>query len=367
MNHTMHRAKAAFPLLAITLALGLSACSKPQETTLAAPKAALNVETVHPEVWQVAPRVLSQGGVFAWQEASIGAEVGGLRVTEVLVNVGDRVRKGQVLARLNAAALRQDFAAQQAALAEAEALLSQAQANAERMRRLEGTDAVSKQELLQYATQEKTARAKVAALKAQVDAQALKLGYATIVAPDNGVVSARAVAVGQVVSTNTELFKLIRQGRLEWRAEVPTDRLMDLHTGQRVELYANGQPIVGKVRQLAPTVDQATRTGLAFVDLPENTPLKAGMFVSGSFEGQAQAMPTLPSSTLVMRDGYTYVFKVDAESKVTLAKVQTQPVADGKVAILSGVSPSDAVVAKGAGFLNNGDLVKVVGKGAAKP
>lgn len=366
MNPTLNRAKATFPLLAITIALGLSACGKPQQPAPAAPKAALNVETVHPEVTQVAPRVLSQGGVFAWQEASIGAEVGGLRVTEVLVNVGDRVRKGQVMARLNAASIRQDYAAQQAALSEAEAVFSQAQANAERMRRLEGTEAVSKQELLQYTTQEKTAQAKVAALKAQVEAQALKLGYTTILAPDDGVVSARAAAVGQVVATNTELFKLIRQGRLEWRAEVPSEQLMALQPGQRVELTANGQSVEGKVRQLAPTIDQATRTGLAFVDLPEKTPLKAGMFVSGSFEGKAQSLPTLPSAALVMRDGYTYVFKVSPDNKVALTKVQTQPAAEGKVAVLSGVGPNDSVVAKGGVFLNNGDLVKVV-KGEAKP
>ena len=352
---------------ALALCLALSACGRPAPVAPQAPKAALTVTTVAPEETDIVFTVASQGGVFPWQEASIGPEVSNVRITEILVNVGDRVKKGQVLARLNVASLKQDYAAQQAALSEADAAYAQAQLNAERARQLEGTDAASKQELLQYATAEKTAKAKLLTLRAQAEGQALKVGYATITAPDDGVISARSAAVGQVVSGNTELFRLIRQNRLEWRAEVPGERLADIDVGQTARIQRpDGTEVVGKVRQVAPAVDTATRTGVVFVDIPAQAHLKAGMYLSGNLEQPAKPALTLPAKALVSRDGYNYVMKVDKDSKVVLTKVTTGAMTGSRVAIQRGLTVADQVVESGASFLSQGDVVKVVKKEEAK-
>ena len=213
-------------LLLLAAALTLAACGKKEgaangpQAAASAPRPALTVTVARPERQNLTREITANGNIAAWQEASVGADVSGLRLADVRVNVGDVVKKGQVLANFDAAPVQQDQAQARASLAEAEAAYADARGNAERARAVQSSGALSQQQINQYVTAEKTARARVEAARAVVGSQAIRVRNTQVLAPDAGVISARAATVGQVVAPGTELFRMVRQGRLEWRGEV---------------------------------------------------------------------------------------------------------------------------------------------------
>jgi HlyD family secretion protein len=324
-------------------------------------KAALTVTAVQPSNGSLALKLAANGNVAAWQEASIGAEASGLRLTQVLVNVGDSVKKGQLLATFAGDAVQADVAQAKAALMEAQANALDAAANAERARTLQNTGALSTQQINQYLTAEKTAAARVQAAQATLSAQGVRTQNTQVRAPDNGVISARGATVGAVVGAGTELFRMIRGGRLEWRAEVTSNEIASIKPGAKAMVTAaSGAQVEGTVRTVAPTIDAATRNALVYVDLPANAGVKAGMFARGEFAlGAANAL-TLPQQALVLRDGFTYAMRVEANNKVTQVKLETGRRVGDSVEIKQGAKPSDRFVASGASFLADGDTVKVV-------
>ncbi|MCZ8253339.1 MAG: efflux RND transporter periplasmic adaptor subunit [Hylemonella sp.] len=344
------------------------------DTAAASPaKPALTVSVVQPTSSTLPLRVSANGAVAAWQEAILGAEVAGLRIQEVHVQVGDVVRKGQLLLSFAPESVQADVALARAQLAEAQALAAEAQANAERVRALQGSGALSQQQINQYLTQEQTARARVASAQAQLDTQLLRQQQTRLVAPDDGTISARTATVGAVVGSGSELFRLIRRSRLEWRAEVTAPELERIRAGQKVQILTPaGAAWRGQVRMTAPTVDPATRKGTVYVDVlgPAKgqgaAPLRPGSYVRGEFELGATTALTLPQSAVVVRDGFSYVYRVGADQRVARLKVQTGRVVGERVEILSGVQPSERIVASGGAFLSDGDLVRVVAGAAAQ-
>ena len=354
--------------LAAAATLAVHAADDKAATKTAAPtQAALTVTTTQPQRATLATAVNANGNVAAWQEAIVGAEVNGARLAEVRVNVGDVVRRGQVLATFAPDLIQADLAQSKAAVAEAEATLADAAANAQRARDLQASGALSAQQINQLLTAERTAQARLDALRAGSKLQQLRLQQTQVLAPDNGVISARGATVGAVVPAGQELFRLIRGSRLEWRAEVAASDLALLKPGQAVKVSAAGAPpVAGKVRMVAPTVDAATRNGIVYVDLPQPALLKAGMFARGEFEtGQSNAL-TLPQTAVLLRDGFSYVFRVGADNRVTQTKVSVGRRAGERIEVTSGLEPGARVVASGAGFLSDGDTVRVV-DAAAKP
>jgi RND family efflux transporter MFP subunit len=332
-----------------------------QPASAPAAKPALTVSLVAPQTVEWPQRLSANGNIAAWQEAVIGAEGAGLRLTEVLVNVGDNVRKGQALARLNSETIAADLAQAQASLAEARAAAEEAQANGNRARELGPTGVISAQQIQQWLTAEKTAFARVEAIKARVAADQLRLSQTRVLSPDSGVISARLATVGAVVQPGQELFRLIRGGRLEWRAEVSAADLARVKTGAVAHVTpAGGRSIEGRVRVIAPSVDPGTRNGVVYVDLPAPGDARAGMFARGDFElGSAKAL-TLPQGAVVLRDGFSYVLRVDAQSKVVMTKVAVGRRVGERVEIVSGLDGQARVVASGGGFLSDGDTVRVV-------
>ena len=329
-------------------------------------KPALTVTTAMPQRVSLTTRLPANGNIVAWQEASVGAESGGLRLTDVRVNVGDSVRKGQVLATFASDTLGAEAAQARAGLAEAEANAANAAADAERARSLQTTGALSASQINQYLTAERTARARVDAARALFQAQQVRLGQAQVRAPDSGIISARTATVGAVVGNGAELFRLIRQGRLEWRAEVTATELGRITTGTTALVTAaSGARLAGRVRTIGPTVDPQTRAALVYVDL---TPLpgaasgsaRAGMFARGEFDLGATPALTVPQPALVVRDGFSYVYRVNPDNRVSQVKVQTGRFQDTRVEIVSGLAAESRIVASGAGFLNDGDLVRIV-------
>ncbi|MBX3601612.1 MAG: efflux RND transporter periplasmic adaptor subunit [Rubrivivax sp.] len=324
-------------------------------------KPALSVAVATPERVALPTTVAATGNVAAWQEAVIGSEANGWRLAEVRVNVGDRVRRGQVLATFAAALPQADLAAVRAQVAEAEALLADARANAERARGLAASGALSAQQINQYLTAESTAAARLEALRAAAKVQELRLAQAQVLAPDDGVISSRSATVGAVVGAGQELFRLIRGGRLEWRAEVAADDLAKLAPGQRVRVQpAGGAAVEGRVRMVGPTVDPATRNGLVYVDLPRPGAARAGMFARGDFELGSTPALTLPAGAVLLRDGFAWVFKVGADGRVEQAKVTVGRRSGERVEITGGLDAAARIVASGGSFLADGDLVRVV-------
>lgn len=358
-------------LIAIIVVLfgGKPAVEKKKEDT--APKPALTVTTAQPSQARLPIKMTANGTITAWQEAIIGSESNGLRLTDVRVNVGDTVRKGQVLATFFAATTQADVLQARASVMEAEANAADAKNNAERARTLESSGALSTQQINQYLTTEQTAKAKADAARATLSVQELRLTQTQVLAPDDGVISARNATVGAVVGVGTELFKLIRQGRLEWRAEVTSTELGNIATGTAALITAaNGSKVKGKVRMIAPTVDAQNRSAIVYVDLSPaaagTSPARAGMFATGEFDLGMSSALTVPQQAIVIRDGFSYVFRLNTDNRVTQIKVQPGRRLTGSIEVVSGITADAVVVANGAGFLNDGDLVNVVPATAAE-
>ena len=305
-------------------------------------------------------RIAASGNIAPWQEASIGTEANGLRLVEVNVNVGDQVGRGQLLARFAAETIEAELAQARAALAEAEVLLEDAATIAGRARRLAESGAMAVQEIEQNISAERAARARADAARAVVATQSLRLAQTRIVAPDDGIVSLRAATVGAVAASGQELFRLIRQGRLEWRAEVAGRELERLAPGQKVAVtLAGGQVASGRLRMLAPAIDLQTRNGMAYVDLAPHPQARAGMFARGAFELGASRAMTLPQGATVLIDGFSYVMRVGPDSRVAQTRVTPGRRSGERIEILDGLGAREPVVASGAAFLGDGDLVHV--------
>lgn len=325
---------------------------------------ALTVMAITPQRAEWFRTLAATGNVAAWQEAAISAEISGLRLTEVRVNVGDRVRKGQVLALLSKDSVEAALSESKAAVAEAEATLAEAKANGDRARQYQATGFLSAQNINQYLTAEKTAHARLNAARARMQAEQLRLAHTTVRAPDAGVISARTATVGSMPQPGQELFRLIRGGRLEWRAEVSAADLGKLKPGVTAMLTApSGARVRGRVRMVAPTVDPQTLNGLVYVDLPTaeiGDVLRAGTFARGEFElGRTRAM-SLPQSAVLLRDGFAYVFRLDEQNKAMQTKVAVGQRVGDQIEIVSGIGADARVVASGAGFLADGDLLRVI-------
>lgn len=326
-----------------------------------AAKPALTVMAITPQPATLPIRISANGNITAWQEASIGTEANGLRLVSVKVNVGDVVQRGQVLATFAPETVAAELAQSSAAVAEAEAALAEARDSAQRAEELQTTGAMSAQQIHRYLIAERTARARLAAMQAAERKQHLRLIQTQVLAPDDGLISASSATIGAVLPAGQELFRLIRRGRLEWRAEVAASELARLRPGQLAQVTAvSGETIKGRLRALAPTVDLRSRNGLVYVDLPANTLARVGMFARGEFEIGTERMMSLPQSALLLLDGFSYVMRIGSGSKLIQTKVATGRRAGDRVEIIGGIKASDQVVASGVAFLGDGDLVRVV-------
>jgi RND family efflux transporter MFP subunit len=358
------------PTIVLAFAVGItvgrdSPSSVPVVVSEARP--ALSVTAVRPEFRDLPLNLTANGSIAAWQEAVIGAEVGGLRLAAINAQVGDVVKKGQVLAVFDEEKVAADVAQGRAALAEAEANFSEARLNAERVDQVVDSGALSAQQVGQYRTNAKTAEARMRSAQAQLDQQLLRLRHVKVLASDDGVISSRTATLGAVAAEGQELFRLIRQNRLEWRAEVTGTELMQLKPGVVAAVEVPGAArVVGRVRMVGPTLDDQSRNGLVYVDLPEaaRAGFRPGMFAHGEFQLGGQRALTVPQTALSLREGFTYVFRLQDEAegkaRVSQVKVRLGRRSGDRVEIASGLAAGDRVVASGVSFLADGDLVKVV-------
>lgn len=339
-------------------ALMLGNCSAPEEAGNE-PAASLTVSVTTPkeESW---PEVLAAtGAIKPWQEMVISAETGPYRIVALNADVGSRVAKGAVLATLSRDALEADRARLRAAISEAQANLNKAQADLRRADLVQDSGALSDQEIEGYRVAEQTARANLESAQAQLKSNAVSLSQTAVRAPDGGVVSSRSADLGKVVNAGEELFRMVRQGIVEWQAELTAEQLQRARAGQIATVtLPDGSEVVGTVRLVSPTLDGETSRGLAYVRLPVSSAAQAGMYANGGIELDARTVMTVPETAVVLRDGKSYVFVLGDNNVVTETEIKAGQRRDARVEI-SGIDKRAKIVATGASFLSDGATVRV--------
>lgn len=319
--------------------------------TEAKPQPALTVTVAAPRrtVWPVS--FSAQGSIMPWQEASVGAQVGGYPLIDVRVNVGDRVSKGDLLARIDPALLKADEARLEASYTEAEVNRQRA-VNLQ----LRASGAISAMDVLQSITKAKMAAAELAAKR-------LQLRHTVVVAPDDGTISARAATLGAVPGAGQELFRLIRRDRLEWRGELTAAQFAQVTRGQTIALdLPGGSRAFARVRQTAPGLDPQSRLGIVYADIERGSPARAGMYANGSVKLGERPALIVPAASVIIRDGRNYVVKPAGPGptpRVVLAEVTVGRRNGTDVEIVHGLADGDRVVTQGAAFLNDGDVVRL--------
>lgn len=355
--------KSILALSISVIVLGGGAAALLGRPSAAAPKAAavpsITVNLVAPQTATFARTIAATGTVSARDELVVGSDATGVRLVQVLVDVGSSVQKGQLLARGDDAQLLAQLAQQNAVIKQAQAELTQAQANLERAERLKDSGVYSFETVQTRRTSAAAAIAKLDLAVAQRRELEIKIAHTRVVAPAAGVISRKLATVGAVVQQGSELFRLIKDGELEWRAELPSHSLERIGAGALARiLLDSGERIDAQVRLVAPTIDAATRNGQVYVSLPLGIALKAGGHARGEILINNAAALALPESAVLARDGYSFVYTVGADRIAHLTRVDTGARRQGLVEV-NGLPADARVVGSGAGFVKDGDLVRL--------
>lgn len=339
------------------LAAVLAACGGKDEK--APPKAALTVSIAPVAAQPLARTVEASGSVEAWEMVPVGSETGGLTATAVYVDEGSYVRQGQVLVKLNDAVLTSQLRQQDAAVASAKATLAQAEANLGRARELRQKGYLAQAALDARIAEQRTAQAQVQAAQAARAETATRRSQTEVRAPVAGLIASRSVVKGQIVPAGQELFRLVRDGRLELSAQVPEQQIRLIRPGMPATVNGEGATSAGIVRIVTPQIDPQTRVGLARISLAAGSGLKPGMFARASIATGAQPALTVPQNSVVFREDKPGVYVLDPTSHVRFRAVQTGARVGDRVEIVAGLNGGERVVIQGAGFLADGDLVRV--------
>lgn len=360
MSHEKHRRLAALGALLPILLLG--ACSRPAPAT----------EDIRPvRVMTVAPAATAAvvelaGEVRPRVESRLGFQVAG-RITGRRVDVGDRVKQGQALALLDAEDYRLGAAAAQATMAAAQVDRDQQRADYKRFEELARKGFISGTELEQRRAALDAAEARYEAAAAQARVSGNQAGYAVLTAPTAGIVTAVDAEVGQVVAAGQSVLRVARDGggEMEVAVALPESRLALLRDQReaQVRLWVNGPELRGRVREIAPIADAATRTYPARITLLDPPPgVALGMTATVRFVvPAAQGTLAVPLQAL-LRDGErSYVWKLDSGAgTVHRHEVQLAGIAGSDPVIASGVQPGDVLVTAGVHLLQEGQKVRVL-------
>lgn len=323
------------------------------------PSAAMTVMAASVEKIQVTRSITATGSVAAWREIPVGTEADGLAVTEIAVDEGDLVAKGQILARLNDDRIRAEILKQKALLGELEASLASARSDAVRARSVT-SGVIAAQTIEQRETLVKTTEAKLEAARAELLEIEARHRQTVIVAPAAGMIASRAVTIGQVIQTGTEMFRLIQDNRIEVDARVLESDLLAAAIGQSATIFGpTGKSEQGIVRIISPIVDPETRLGTVRIALSGDSHLKPGMFARVGIAVESKLLLTVPLKALVWHEARAHVFKVGPDNLVSLTEITIGRGTTDSVEVLRGLNAGDRIVTQGAGLLNDGDVVNV--------
>lgn len=324
------------------------------------PEPSLTVKVVEPALTVFDRSIAATGTIHPRDELVVGSDATGVRLVEVLVEEGSAVRQGQLLARGDDALLRAQLAQQDASIRQARIDLELAQDNLQRAERLLQAGFYSVEAVQGKRSSAAVAAAKVEVALAQRRELEVQLARTRVVAPANGVISKKSATVGAVIQPGTELFRLMRDGQLEWLAELPSHSLVKVAAGAPARIALDdGRMIQATVRMVSPTIDAGTRNGRVHVLLPNGEPFKAGGHTRGEIlVGSGQAL-AVPEASVLMRDGHPHVYLVGEGEVVRLTRIETGARQRGLVEVSGGLAPQARVVSTGAGFVKDGDLVRV--------
>lgn len=332
-----------------------------------AEQAVLSVETVIPSQDNIGNTLRAEGTISAKDTANVSAKVNGVAIEQVLVEEGQRVKAGQVLAIFDTDAAEQQILQAEADVAEAEATLANASADAARVLPLIDIDAISKQEADRYRTSELRARASLQASRARLSNQKLNMNNAQVIAPVSGVISDKMAEVG-MVAAGEPLFTIIKDGALEWQADIDPKLVGEVTVGTPVKVsLPNDQSVMGQVSRIAPTADN-NRQITIYASLSKNSAARSGMYQTGEFLLGSASMQTVPNAAIVSNDGYDYVMLVTdikTQDGKTIGRIKQQRVTLGErlgknVVVTEPLPAESRLVSQGGSFLNDGDLVRVV-------
>lgn len=352
----MHAALCAL----IAAAALLAACSKPVATT----------EDIRPvRAMTVAPAVSSAvaelaGDIRPRIESRVGFQVSG-RITSRLVEVGQRVAAGQRLATLDASDYRLSAEAARAQLAAARVDRDLQRADFKRFQELHQQGFISGAELERRKTTLDAAEARYRQAAAQANFSGNQAAYAVLTAPTEGVVAAIDAEVGQVVEPGQSVVRIAQTGEKEVAIAIPENRLQALRKipEVRVVLWSDGRELRGRVREIAPIADPATRTypaRITLIDPPADVAL--GMTATARFEARLPTpIITVPLQALLREGEATYVWLLDtATMTVRKSAVRVVNVSGNDLVVSEGVRPGDTIVTAGVHLLKQGQKVKLL-------
>lgn len=343
---------------ALAALLALSACGGESGNDHAG--ASLTVTVATAEQRELPRTLLATGSVVAWQELVLGAEAAGLRVAELLVDEGDHVEQGQLLARMDDAVLQAQLRQQEAAVVEAQAAVTKTRADAERAGKLSKEGNISAQTVDSRQADRRQAEARLISAEAKRDELKARIAQARVTAPSAGFITVRKVAIGSVLTSGQELFRMVRDGRLELDAQVAEVDLTRLQAGLKARVqHDSGIEAVGEIRAVAPAIDAKSRLGIVHIALPADAGFKPGMFARAQIETSRVPAIVVPEAAVVSREGRPQVFALADDAKVEQRQVETGIRRDGFVEVLSGLKAGERIVLAGAGYLRDGDLVRV--------
>ena len=368
--------KPIYPLILCAI-FGLSACS-PSETDNAAaasvPDSAMRVNVVAVGKQTATPTLHLTGTVAAKEDVAVGTALSGLKILEVNADVGQRVEKGQVLARLDSVNVQAALRQSEMALAKARSNLNarqaewrEAQATFNRYRPLANEGAVTPQELDQQRLRLESAqanvqaaRAEIAQLQSQLTDSRHQRAKAEITAPVSGIISQRAAEAGALTGSDA-LFHIIQDGKMELAANATADELSVLKTGMPAKVHVRGQhePLSGSIRLISPQMDSGTRLGTVRIALEKQPALQNGAYGEAEVQLPTQeSAAALPVQAVSFADdGQAFVMLVGADNRVKRQAVSIGRQNAEWVEIVSGVNAGARVVRNAAAFVSDGDLI----------
>lgn len=350
-------------LLAFFSSRTFSAAPPPAVSSPPAAKAAMTVSAISPirVSWPV--EISAGGSIHPWREAIVSSEASGLKIIEIFADEGQPVQKGDLIARLSSSALQAELSAARAAASQAKARLAEAADAHSRAKAAAPSGAVSPQALVAARSAERHAAAALEAAAAHIRLSEARLAQTEILAPASGSILSRSASLGMAPAPGQELFRILEDHRLEWRALVPQRDAAALSPGAPASLrLAGSSPISATLRQIAPLPDPASKMAIARFDLPPDSPARIGVFAHGSIRSGSSEALALPLSALVSRDGSHYAHEILSDGTVAERKAQIGRSRDGLAEILSGVSPGSLYAESGGAFLHDGDPVRAIRK-----
>lgn len=332
---------------------------KPADTAVKGAQAPI-VSVIVPGRANVAGTINATGLLAAKHDMPIASVGEGGQVAQVLVNAGEWVRKGQVLAIIDRSVQVEQDANQQAMVRVADADARLAQANLDRALKLVDRGFISKANIDQLTATRDAANARVRVAQANLGETRARIRRLTIVAPADGLMLDRMVEPGQVVGAGTGvLFRIAEHGDMEMRAKLSESDLAHLALGQAVQVQPVGteQRLTGHIWQISPVIEAATRQGLARIQLAYNPAIRPGGFAGAVIQSGMVQAPVLPESALQADARGSYVYVVGADNKAVRRPITIGQVTQGGVTVTGGLTGTERVVLRAGAFLSTGETV----------